>query len=816
LDTSLETSAKSIDRFQVIEILGEGGQGIVYLAHDPKLNRNVAIKTMNVATGYEMQVLLHEARAVSVLQHPSIVPVFEAGDFYGTPYLVFEYVTGETLYALIKRGGALPAEQALKIAAQVLDGLAHAHKHGVLHRDIKPANIMLSSDGMPRIMDFGAASRNQVSWLDGARVGVDEELIGTPAYMAPEYIEKKLYSARTDIFAAGLVVCEMLTGQRVFNGDGGSIDQLLHRIVHDPIVLPASPGLNEKIVACLLKALAKDPEARYESVVDMKEALLRTADSESRKSVAAEGRGTLEFLLRRIKLKKEFPAMSQSISNVNNIIFSDTGSVTTLTNAVLKDFALTNKIIKLANSSYYNQSGRGSIGTISGAVYRLGFDTIRNIVLGLLLFDQMKDRTKAKDLMNECVEAILGGAIAKEICVSQGYANPEETFICAMMHNLGRMLSTYYFPEETAEIRRIFALGEASEEQISKKVLGASFTELGQGVAKSWGFPQKIIDSMDKDLPPHAARGRPGQDETTRLIACMASDLSAAVVHCDPDEQKKRSAETLLKYKERLKLNPKAAEGMFMRSLEKFKEYTVAVGWKLDQDIAGKLGMLHEASAQTSAGDAAEVTQIGNLQADDFEKTMRVELHANAPEPLPAAPPEQARVSKDVLLGGIQDITNAMVEGIKLNDILRIVIETIYTGIGFDHVIFALRDARRAALVGRFGLGEGVDTLVGKFAFDLPFVPDVFHVALQRNIDVFITDTGDANIMTRIPDWYRNAFSARAFLLFPIIVQDKPFGMIYAGAARANSVTIKEDEIKLLRTLRNQAVLAVRQSGVVK
>ena len=200
--------------------------------------------------------------------------------------------------------------------------------------------------------------------------------------------------------------------------------------------------------------------------------------------------------------------MSESISNVNNIIFSDTGSVTTLTNAVLKDFALANKIIKLANSSYYNQSSRGNISTISGAVYRLGFDTIRNIVLGLLLFDHMKDRNQTQDLMGECVQAILGGAIAKEICVSQGYGNPEETFVCAMMHNLGRMLSVYYFPEETGKIRKILALGEASEEQTSRKVLGASYTELGQGVAKSWGFPQKIIGSMDKDLPQHAGRGR--------------------------------------------------------------------------------------------------------------------------------------------------------------------------------------------------------------------------------------------------------------------------------------------------------------------
>lgn len=812
LGNSLETRVTNIDRFQVRLVLGEGGQGIVYLAHDPKLKREVAIKTLTAATGDEMQILLHEARAVSALQHPCIVPVFEAGDYYGTPYLVFEYATGETLHALITRSGAMPAEQALKIAAQVLDGLAHAHGHGVLHRDIKPANIMLGSDGTPRIMDFGAASRNQLSWLDGAHVGVDEELIGTPAYMAPEYIEKKHYSARTDIFAAGLVFFEMLTGHRVFKGNGGGVTQLLHRIVHDPLVLPPSPGLNEKIVACLLKAMAKDPAARYQSVVEMKAALLRAADSESRPPTAAAGRGTVEFLLRRIKRKKEFPAMSQSISSINSIIFSDTGSVTTLTNAVLKDFALTNKIIKLANSSYYNHSGRGSICTISGAIYRLGFDTIRNIVLGLLLFDHLKDRNQAQDLMGECVQAILGGAIAKDICVSQGYGNPEETFVCAMMHNLGRMLSIYYFPEETGEIRKLIALGETDEEQASRKVLGAGYTELGQGVAKSWGFPQKIIGSMDKDLPHRAALARPNPNETTRLIACMASDLSAAVVASDPDAQKERSTEILGKYKDRLKLDPKAAEGMYLRSLEKFKEYTVAVGWKLDQNIAGRLGMLQEASEENAAADATHAVQTGKPQVEDIEKTMRIGLHATAGAP-PAPPRAQARTSRDVLSGGIQDITNAMVEGSSLNDILRIIIETIYTGIGFDHVIFALRDARRAAMSGRFGLGEGIETLVEQFHFALDFVPDVFHVALQRNIDIFITDTGDARIVPRIPDWHRKAFCAGAFLLFPIIVKDKPLGMIYADAARSDSVTIQEDEIKLLRTLRNQAVLAVRQSA---
>jgi len=803
-------SVTNIDRFQVKKVLGEGGAGIVYLAFDPKLKRDVAIKTLTSAMEGEREALLEEAQAVSALRHPCIVPVFEAGEWSGAPYLVFEYVTGETLHDLIKRSGAVPTESALRIAAQVLDGLAHAHKNGVLHRDIKPANIILASDGTPRIMDFGAATRNHLSWLDGNNVGVDDNFIGTPPYMAPEYIEKRLFSARTDIFAAGLVFCEMLTGRRVFTG-ASSVEELLQRIVRDPIVLPPGAGLTEKIVACLLKSLAKNPEERYGSVVEFKQALVLAGGHDVGKPVVSDGRGTLEFLLRRIKLKKEFPAMSQSVSDVNHIIFSDKGSVTTLTNAVLKDFALTNKIIKLANSSYYNRSGRGNISTISGAIYRLGFDTIRNIILGLLLFDQMKDRNQAKDLMTECVQAILSGAIAKEICVLQGYGNPEETFVCTMMHNLGRILSIYYFPEETEEIRKLLALGDLSEDQVSRKVLGASFTELGQGVAKSWGFPQKIVGSMEKQLPP-AGRGPLNAEETIRLVACMASDLCSVVVSSNPEEQKIGTAQTLEKYKGHLKLKPNATEHIFSRSLEQFNEYTVAAGWRLDNTIAKRLGALQVESTEAADAVGASTVKMQPDQSADIEKTMDVSVLAKASE-LPLAPPEEGRVRKDVLSGGTQDITNAMVEGRSLNDILQIIIETIYTGIGSEHVVFALRDPKLGRMAGRFGLGDGVEALVSQLQFSLDFVPDVFHVALQKNVDILITDTNDPKIASRIPDWYRKAFTAGAFVLFPIVIKNKPFGLIYADVANANSITISEDELKLLRTLRNQAVLAIRQSS---
>jgi hypothetical protein len=315
---------------------------------------------------------------------------------------------------------------------------------------------------------------------------------------------------------------------------------------------------------------------------------------------------------------------------------------------------------------------------------------------------------------------------------------------------------------------------------------------------------------MDKHLPPHT-RGPANADETIRLVACMASDLCSVVVNSDPEEQKKHTQETLEKYKSHLKLKPNATEAIFSRSLDNFNEYTAAVGWRLDQTIARRLGALQAASASVSDADETQNLLTQDGRPADIESTMDVSLLANAPAP--AAPaPEQARVRKDILSSGTQDITNAMVEGRSLNDILRVIIETIYTGIGSDHVVFALRDPKSAKMVGRFGLGDGIEELVRQFQFSLDFVPDVFHMALQKNIDILITDTGDPKILSRIPDWHRRAFSAGAFLLFPIVIKDKPFGMIYADAAKANSIEIEEDELKLLRTLRNQAVLAVRQS----
>ena len=215
---------KHIGRFEIIRELGRGAQSVVYLARDPHLQREVAIKTLHFShpDPQKNQQLLSEARMVSQLRHPNIVPIFEAGEESGDLYLVFEYVPGQNLGDYLRSNGRLSVVKALTILRGILDAIGHAHAAGIIHRDLKPTNVLIDSNGTPRVMDFGIAAR-----VDAQEISPDT-LVGTPCYMAPEYLGGRESSERTDIFSAGLVLYEMLTGQRAISGE--NIYEIVNRL----------------------------------------------------------------------------------------------------------------------------------------------------------------------------------------------------------------------------------------------------------------------------------------------------------------------------------------------------------------------------------------------------------------------------------------------------------------------------------------------------------------------------------------------------------------------------------------------------------
>src|SRR5215213_6961468 len=275
----------TVAHYRIMEALGAGGMGAVYKAYDEKLHRVVALKLLPPEyTSHEdrRRRFLQEARAASALNHPHILTVYEFGEDGGRPYIATEYVEGETLRQKIA-ARSLQVGEALNVALQIAEGLAKAHEAGIVHRDMKPENLMVSRDGYAKILDFGIAkllpSRRRASAADSSQktlIRVQTQsgaILGTVNYMSPEQLLGRRVDMRCDVFAFGVVLCEMLTGVCPFARDN-QIDTM-HAILHEEPRLPDAlrsqlpPGI-ERI---LTKALDSSPEHRYQTIGEFAEEL---------------------------------------------------------------------------------------------------------------------------------------------------------------------------------------------------------------------------------------------------------------------------------------------------------------------------------------------------------------------------------------------------------------------------------------------------------------------------------------------------------------------------------------------------------------
>src|SRR5262245_59508393 len=256
------------DRYRIIGLLGRGGMGEVYRADDLKLGQPVALKFLprHLATEKDrLERFYAEVRIARQVSHPNVCRVYDVGEIDGQQYLSMEYVDGEDLASLLKRIGRLPPDKALEISRELCGGLAAAHDRGVLHRDLKPSNVMIDGRGRARITDFGLAV--------AADAQADGDISGTPAYMAPEQLAGKSASVRSDIYALGLVLYELSTGKKAF--DGATLDELRRKHTHDAPVSPSkhAAGFDPAVEKVILRCLEKDPVARPASASQVAVAL---------------------------------------------------------------------------------------------------------------------------------------------------------------------------------------------------------------------------------------------------------------------------------------------------------------------------------------------------------------------------------------------------------------------------------------------------------------------------------------------------------------------------------------------------------------
>ncbi len=268
------------DRYRLVEQLGKGGMGLVYRARDEMLDRDVAIKFVapERVSGAEASArFLREARAVARLSHPNIMTLHDAGQEGGWHYLVLEHIAGKNLHALmVERGGPLPVREALQAMRGALRALAYAHAQGVVHRDIKPENIMVTPDGQVKVTDFGLAMAQ-----GDVRLTQEGMIIGTVIYMAPELVHGEPADSRSDLYAVGAVLYELLTGQPPFTG--AEPLAILTQVLNSPVAPPRTldPSLSPAVEALILKLLSKDPAGRCASAEETLAALPDPAEAES-------------------------------------------------------------------------------------------------------------------------------------------------------------------------------------------------------------------------------------------------------------------------------------------------------------------------------------------------------------------------------------------------------------------------------------------------------------------------------------------------------------------------------------------------------
>jgi eukaryotic-like serine/threonine-protein kinase len=809
--------ARKVGRFELKGELGRGAQATVWLGYDPRLQREVAVKIISPdADAAAVAQWLDEARAVSRLAHPNVVPVFEADQDGGVSFMVFEYVAGATLAELLRQRGKLPQREAATLVRDVLDAIATAHAQGIVHRDLKPSNILMDAQGRPRVMDFGIAAR--VSDKHDGRIA------GTPGYIAPEAIAGAAPHPLMDVFAAGMMLGQMICGRPLLAERDPY--RALERIQKEDIVWPAEmvdaktgkDATDDALRALVMRAVSRDPTRRPESAAAFRNALHEWLDPAP---TGADGgdRATLEFLLRRMRHKSDFPALSDAVVRIQRVTQSEDASIAGVTDEIVRDVALTNKLLRLVNTAHFRNAGAGTIASVSRAVSLVGLAGIRTMALSLVLLEHMQDKAHVAHLKEMFLMAMMTGTLCDELTpLAKAH---DEPFLAGMMSQLGRLLTEFYFPEEAALIRRrvepAWQRGEwsqAIEDRAVGEVLGLSYEQLGVGVTKVWGLPDSLRRAIAR--PEGGAPTRSVEAPAERLRWCVqaSAELAQALMQAPTEAASSKISAIGDRFGRALNMPRDQFEAAVRSAQSHLQSMSNDLGLEIKADSQARRLLPQDLEVPTGNVNPATAVLAPPVEGAPAQPG------SERPGAAPAAPAQAAAADSSArmlaLEEGISSVTSALAgDSFKLNEVLRTILQTIHGSLGFRCVVFGLRDPKTGVITGRLGLGAPASALSAQFRVDVnPNAPvDLLSMACKKAADTLISDASAANVRSRLPTWLQREADARSFVLLPMTMKSAPFALIYADSATAGGIVLGDRELSLLRTLRNQAVMAFKTAG---
>jgi HD-like signal output (HDOD) protein len=469
------------------------------------------------------------------------------------------------------------------------------------------------------------------------------------------------------------------------------------------------------------------------------------------------------------------PSVGHALGKLGRMLESDTEATQELANAILADVSLTQRLLRLANTITY-RAGPRPVTTVTRAIVLLGFNQVRNVTMSLVLLDGVLAGADAARVRAEFHQALLAGCLARELLAPIDAEEAEEAGIAAMFRNVGRLLVAVFAPERLAAVRQRADADKVNESAAARRELGRSFEELTEQMLRDWSLPDRITAAVAA-LPPRIDAPRTPA-ERVRMAAQFADAVAASLGEAAPESA---LAQALERFAPAFAPDRAQLERMVQSASERTREFEAACGLSpAESPLARLLEALPKESQLTAT--AVEPT----AQRDALGRPGN---------------------TQEMLLAGLADASDSLARGADLNGVIRIVLEAIHTGLGFARTALVMRDPATGTFRTRASFGDPRPV----FSFPSAGAGHLFVAALAHATDLHIADVTAEKIRAALPGWFTRDFSAaKSFLLMPIVLNGRAIGFFYADRPVADPKGLGPEELNLVRSLRNQVVLAMR------
>ncbi|GGC98337.1 HDOD domain-containing protein [Undibacterium terreum] len=497
-------------------------------------------------------------------------------------------------------------------------------------------------------------------------------------------------------------------------------------------------------------------------------------------------------ILKKISEDESLPTLGVAVSKVVEITSSGEDSVAKLAHFVLSDVGLTQKILRLSNTIQYRNTSGVPVTTISRAIFLLGFNTVKTSALAMLLVDCFHDKRHAQSVRKELIHALCASIVGREMSQRSVYHDSEEAAVAALFKNVGRVLVASFDHQLHGRIQAMIDTGKATASEASDLLLGCPYERFGELALQDWKIPDTIVQSLGR-LPGGTLRRANNRNDWLKQVASFSDEVADKILTPTSEPLFDRCKSILLKFGTVLDLDKARMEALLTRVELETRELAKSMDIAMPPVGAGADG-----DQSNSTGVPSEFL----LKAFDSEQMQEKSERYASGKPVNA---------RDLLLAGVQDVTQMLAsEQCKLNDLVLLVLETLYSSMGFRFATACLRDVQSSRFVARIAVGENYAERQKAFVFPTKAENDIFNLAMVNNADLMISDAMTPKIQSMLPAWHKTLLpDARSFIVLPLVIQKKPLGLFYADRAVIAEEGVPPDETALIKTLKSQLLAAM-------